>query len=364
MRCRNAIGWGEWSPTAWLSTIPDVPEPPPAPNCSAERSTHISLAVQLTEPDPNGQDVTAYQLNVSRVSDGALLYSHVLANDGGGCAALERNVSAEEVLGYAFSVLGLNETIEPASEYRVVVRARNALGWSEWSDAGAACRTADDPGPGANMAWLIPLLVSLLVLLLLTLCFIFIFWCTDVPKIIAPRLRRVEEKEDPLEDFIVKEDTPMQDFDPDLKLNPVLLAKLEVERQKAAQKKGKGQTGPVWRGGPGALARLNWSIKEKGKESEGPQKANMKTIDVMLQRQNAAQPKTGNEKEITRRALTMNSKAKEKRMRSRAADRMVHDAEQQTCAAKKRAIARAAQRMSAVQRMQGIDEGGSSESII
>ena len=79
---------------------------------------------------------------------------------------------------------------------------------------------------------------------------------------------------------------------------------------------------------------------------------------------NTIQKLDDQEKEITRRALTMNSKAKEKRMRSRAADRMVHDAEQQTCAAKKRAIARAAQRMSAVQRMQGIDEGGSSESII
>ena len=44
--------------------------------------------------------------------------------------------------------------------------------------------------------------------------------CTDLPKILAPRLRRKQEKEDPLEDFIVKEDTPMEDMAPTLSMNP------------------------------------------------------------------------------------------------------------------------------------------------
>jgi len=55
---------------------------------------------------------------------------------------------------------------------------------------------------------------------------------TELHKILAPRLRQVEEKVDPLEDFIVKEDTPMEDFDPDLTVNPVILAKLQFEARK------------------------------------------------------------------------------------------------------------------------------------
>ena len=44
--------------------------------------------------------------------------------------------------------------------------------------------------------------------------------CTDLPKIVAPKMRHVVEKEDPLEDYIVKDDTPMEDKDPTLNLNP------------------------------------------------------------------------------------------------------------------------------------------------
>ena len=163
-------------------------------------------------------------------------------------------------------------------------------------------------------------------LLILGICFCVVWRCTDLPKIVAPRMRAVQEKDDPLDDFIVKEDTPIEDFDPELKLNPVILAKLEVERMRRFKKNRK-PGGPVWRGGPGALARLGITLaKEEGKKAE-PKKLNMKNIDVMLQKENkdelAGTPNSGAQaKEITRRALTMHSKAKEKKTKQFAADRM------------------------------------------
>ena len=90
------------------------------------------------------------------------------------------------------------------------------------------------------------------------------------------------------QDFIVKEDTPIEDFDPELKLNPVILAKMEVERLKGFNKGKKGKKGgPVWRGGPGALARLGITLEQKKEEPpEQKRKANMRNIDVMLQKTN------------------------------------------------------------------------------
>ena len=59
---------------------------------------------------------------------------------------------------------------------------------------------------------------------------------------------------------------------------------MELEKQKQAKRKGKGgKGGPVWRGGPGALARLNFKIEGKQKE-EVPAKAGLKQIDVMIHR--------------------------------------------------------------------------------
>ena len=51
---------------------------------------------------------------------------------------------------------------------------------------------------------------------------------TEPLKTLAPRLRRKEPNDKPLDDFIVKEDTAMEDMDPELIMNPVLLAKLAL----------------------------------------------------------------------------------------------------------------------------------------
>ena len=179
----------------------------------------------------------------------------------------------------------------------------------------------------------------------------------------------------------MKEDTPIEDFDPELKLNPVILAKMEVERLKGFNKGKKGKKGgPVWRGGPGALARLGITLEQKKEEPpEQKRKANMRNIDVMLQKTNVdaeGTPRgvgtptltphgtppltprpmmtrgTGNPKatkEITRRALTYCSAQKCKHKQQFIADRMVAEAGRAQCAADHRHVARVAAKMGALQ---------------
>jgi len=220
---------------------------------------------------------------------------------------------------------------------------------------------------------------------------------TDLKKIIAPRLRAKEEKADPLEDFIVKEETPMEDFDPELTVNPVILAKMAYERERAGRKRRKGKHGaggPVWRGGPGALARLGLKIVAKAPKEEGPKTLRgLKEIDVMIHRHDQAVARAVAEKGSERRSalgeassrgqqheratssrsqssrreregegrvdiartLTMHSQRKKEKTRALAADRMVAQAKHAQCAANKRQCARAAAKLAC----SNISEGGS-----
>ena len=77
----------------------------------------------------------------------------------------------------------------------------------------------------------------------------------------------------------------MEDFDPDLTLNPVILAKMEFERNKhrAAKGKAKGRLGGG--AGPGALARLGLRISRHQGPPEPAAKAGLKTIDAMIHKQ-------------------------------------------------------------------------------
>jgi hypothetical protein len=338
VRMRNAEGWGNWSVQTWLSTIPDVPDAPPQPRCDANQSTDNMMYVRLQPALDNGQRVLEYEVNVSTFAGDVLLVMGGVPASVAGAGGLQvKNGSAFNYSGSSFA---------PETAYRVSARARNELGWSSHSMVAASCSTT--AVPWLQIRWEI-IAAAVSAALLLFICFIIICRCTELPKILAPRLRRRVEKEDPLDDFIVKEDTPLEDFDPEMRLNPVILAKLEVERLKAARRRGKKPGkggGPVWRGGPGALARLNFKMEKEGEKEKEPKKANMKTIDVMLQRANKAQPQTaGAAREITRRVMTMNSQAKEKKRHAFAADRMIAEAKTAQCAANSAACARAAAKM-------------------
>ena len=346
LRMRNEEGWGDSSLTIWLSTIPDVPDAPPRPLCDPERSTDTMVYVRIQEANDNGLRIDSYQV-------------HVTKPDGEGGTLLVANVTTgveplvlEALSGAAFNYSGTEFTAE--TTYNMIVRAHNGLGWGPYSviDDGSCRTVAPYVRPFPWLLLVIPLVVFILLLLLCML----VWKLTDLPKILAPRLRAVEEKEDPLDDFIVKEDTPMEDFDPELQLNPVILAKLEVERNKAhaARRKGKGHKGTGADGVPGALARLNFRLSLKEKKVEEPKKANMKNIDFMLQRTNkkkaeaAGMPSSAAAaKEITKRALTMHSAAKAKKNKGKIENRMIHEANAASCAANKRACARAAAKLPA-----------------
>jgi len=131
---------------------------------------------------------------------------------------------------------------------------------------------------------LLVIIIPLIAALLLLICCVVVWRCTELPKVLAPRTRKVEINTDPLDDFIVKEDTAMEDLDPDLTMNPVLLAKIAIERERGLAPKKKGNAGGG-RGATGGLKRLGINL-DGVKAKDGPKKVGLKDIDVRLQSQN------------------------------------------------------------------------------
>ena len=347
VRYRNEIGWSEWSAAGYLSTIPDVPGVPQKPLCDEVRSTESSVYVGIRTANPHGAFIQRYEVQVAFPHNGTVLYT---AQVDAGRTPLALDVLRADVLTYS------NYLLTHTTPYNVTVRARNSLGWGPWSEVGDDCATTPPYVP--PFPWLLLVIPLLGLVLLLIVCMI-VWKCTDLPKILAPSLRRVEEKDDPLEDYIVKEDTPMEDFDPELTINPVILAKMEFEKRQKQKRRGKGAGPAVWRGGPGALARLNFRIDAK-KSDEPPGKRGLKNIDMMIAHQDAPEGGSSSRsgREASRRpapapkedkdfgrTMTMFTAQKNAKTRKFAAERQVAAAKRQQCAASKRQFARAAARM-------------------
>lgn len=395
VRMRNVIGWGEWSPTAYLSTTPERPARPPAPVCDADGNGPDRLEVAIGEANSNGLAILEYEVRVThsemaemaemvgKYGHGFLYWASVPAD----IEPLAHLVTADNSSRYAFSAFGGNTTLNSSTPYNVTVRARNEIGWGEWSEAGIDCATTRELVLFDLLVIVIPLAACLCCLC----CCVIIWKCTDAKKILAPRTKKLELNQDPLEDFIVKEDTAMEDLDPELNMNPVLLAKIALEHEAAHARKRGGKAKPTG-GGPvtGGLKRLG--INLAGKEDSGPKKIGLKEIDVRLQAQAKAEKeqrrkereerkkaqteqvlalarspggKAGpsealgggggsardsqrmsvreNEGEIDfARTLTVRTKTKREKNRAKAADRMVAQAQAATLRADKAKIARAA----------------------
>ena len=125
------------------------------------------------------------------------------------------------------------------------------------------------------------------------------------------------------------------------------------------KKGGKGKNAAII-GNSGALKRLGQRIEEKKAPTpEEVKKANMKNVDVFLQKANQKAPGTEQNREITKRTLTMCSKAKEQKNRALVADRMVRNANTAQCNADKRHVARAAAKLPA---MAELSEGSEEQS--
>ena len=224
------IRQGEWSDFSWLSTIPDVPDAPPQPVCSTEAETADQrIRVRLQEAEENGQPIEAYEVHVANATTGEVLVvlNHTIlgaangtkedggSGDGGGGGGTERLVvHVTNASSLNFSGIPLRAS----SEYRIAVRAWNGLGPGGWSAAGKDCSTGE-PYSGGFPWWVLVAALGMFVLLMIG---IFVAWrCTDLPKVLAPKMRKLELNLAPLCDFIVKEDTALEDFDPELQMNPV-----------------------------------------------------------------------------------------------------------------------------------------------
>ena len=294
VRMQNKVGWGAWSPTAWHATKPEAPDAPPGPTC--EDTNPNGFKVDFEEAVNNGLPVIEYEVLVCNFTNGTggaydkdafvVLYSALVPAS---TLPLAWTVTRDLVRDYSFQVSKLraedggNWTLAPMAEYSVFARARNDFGWGPWSHMGSGCTTTATLG----FMDIIAIIVGLAGTLLLVVCCVVIWKCTEVPKIFAPKLRRREPNTDPLEDFIVKEDTAMEDLDPELNMNPVLLAKIAIETEQGLRRKtkrGKGGGGAA----TGGLRRLGINFEDKEK-NEGDKKVGLKEIDVRLQTQAKAE---------------------------------------------------------------------------
>lgn len=116
---------------------------------------------------------------------------------------------------------------------------------------------------------------------------ILILWCwTDVPKVLAPRMRQASPQDPDVENFMTKrgKDAAMEDVDPELKVNPVLQEQLQRGHEGARKNHvNKAAVGPSGQ----ALTILGWGIKgtsKKIKEDEAAkkQRSYMKAVDNLL----------------------------------------------------------------------------------
>jgi len=110
-------------------------------------------------------------------------------------------------------------------------------------------------------------------------------WCfTDLPKVLAPSLRKKEATNE-IDGFLGGggSDAP-EDFDPELTLNPVLIDKLKKEKERNARKKA--NASGVGGFGPGALKKLGLqisaAISPRGDRPAGNKIAQLDNVDRMI----------------------------------------------------------------------------------
>jgi hypothetical protein len=137
VREQNAEGWGEWSDAGSVTTAGTAPaaDAPPgksaAPTFSDIQETRFRILWKA--PTPGSSPITGYglQYKLSSASDEA--WADVKPEP--------RGVRAS-----GFNLTNRSgQSITPGTSYDVRVRAKNAEGWGEWSDAGTVTTTGTAP---------------------------------------------------------------------------------------------------------------------------------------------------------------------------------------------------------------------------
>ena len=144
------------------------------------------------------------------------------------------------------------------------------------------------------MVELWPILVPTVIFLSLCCCFVCAWKCTDLPKVLAPKTRKIDENAHPVSMFFDDADGKQDDLDPELKVNPVMLARLELERKQRQENAG-GKKKGWYPGRAGPLAKLGLRISAANKAGEEraslkglPGAKAMRELDMAMKRENKA----------------------------------------------------------------------------
>jgi len=277
---RNAVGWSDNSSVAWLWTSPDRPNAPAEPNCAEFfyqdgyldylplATTNESIYVELANAEDNGLAVTSVELMVTNSS---AFLADVFAAP---------SVTTTTFINVTYGVGGV--AISPSSDYVVRSRARNLLGWSDWSKNASCSSAPPAPPPTPIFPWWTILIILVCVILCMMCCGVYCYKTEIVGKVIAPKLRRKRAKEVQLEDYMSSDFMPMEDEDPDLTVNPVLAAKIahQKDRDRRAKKKG-GLGGGTGRAGGLKRLNINFGPVDEKKQQKAQTNAR-KQIDDFL----------------------------------------------------------------------------------
>jgi len=126
----NQIGASDWSvPSAAMRTREAPPAQTTPPECMDTES--FAMVMQWREPDCYGNPIELYQIQYSRFP---MMLNPVLVND------LKWKPSQNQAAWIEAKIIGL----EPGSEHYFQVRAKNSVGFSEWSDGSRKVFTLPD----------------------------------------------------------------------------------------------------------------------------------------------------------------------------------------------------------------------------
>jgi hypothetical protein len=137
VRERNAHGWGPWSDPATVTTTGDAPvahAPPGKPDAPAFANVgQTRFRTVWTAPPAGSSPITGYAIEYKPSSEPDDAYRAVTPAPRG-------TTKGYNVVNRA------TQNITPATTYHVRIRARNAHGWSQWSQP-ATITTTSTPQP-------------------------------------------------------------------------------------------------------------------------------------------------------------------------------------------------------------------------
>jgi titin len=134
VRAQNAQGWGEWSEAGTVTTAGTAqvqPAQPAAPAFTEVQETRFRILWQA--PTPGASPITGYGLQYKLTSASDEAWADVKPEPRGVRAA-------------GFNLTNRRgQSIAPGTSYDVRVRAQNAQGWGEWSEAGTVTTAGTAP---------------------------------------------------------------------------------------------------------------------------------------------------------------------------------------------------------------------------